>query len=104
MKNISQFKSMEIVGKCNTNDVIHQKMLKVMGIANLITECGNRITRHEKEMIEWERLGLGIKLSVYRYELYTNMTKRLKKSYYNALESLQLQVEKEKHTAGYFKK
>ena len=103
MKTIFNFKAMEIIGEANVNLELNQKMLKVIGTANLIKEVEKRIVLHDKRSKQWVRLGLGILSDVNRLQLYIKMLKRLKKYYYNALESLQLQVEKEKHTSGYFK-
>jgi len=103
MKTIFNFKAMEIIGETNVNLELNQKMLKVIGTANLIKEVEKRILIHDKRAKQWVSLGLSILSDVNRLQLYIKMLKRLKKYYYNSLESLQLQVEKEKHTAGYFK-
>lgn len=103
MKNITVFEAMEIVSITDVNLELNQKMLKVIEIFNLIKHTEERIEAHGKLDKQWSRLGVSIMHDRVEFEKHTDSLKNIKKDYYNSLESLQLQVEKEKHTAGYFK-
>tara|TARA_R110000803_G_scaffold63443_4_gene124130 strand:- start:1558 stop:1902 length:345 start_codon:yes stop_codon:yes gene_type:complete len=103
-KDLTDNQAINIFADMQVDDVLTQKILRVGAYRNLIKECDKRITDFTKREKEYTNGFFNMRdWCAEKVVNYTNVLVRLKKSYYNALESLQLQVEKEKMTKGYFK-
>lgn len=104
---IKQSQSIDIFSEAEIVSELSQKILRVIGYKNMIDKNTERIGVKKVQLSEGMTFLYGMD---FRVQFQNNviegekMQKRLKKSYYDALESLQLQIEKEKHTKNYFER